>query len=157
MNYANIKWYDVANGPGVRVSLFVSGCRNHCKNCFNPETWDFDYGQPFTEEVEDKILKAMEPDYIKGFTLLRSVRARKLRRARSVYEKDAQALSRKVRLVLYGLRLREGPFNGQKRRCGNSAETSAHARRSGRRQVCGGTERSQPAVQGFVESAYYFG
>ena len=70
MNYANIKWYDVANGPGVRVSLFVSGCRNHCKNCFNPETWDFDYGQPFTEEVEDKILKAMEPDYSKGFTLL---------------------------------------------------------------------------------------
>ncbi len=70
MNYANIKWYDIANGPGVRVSLFVSGCRNHCKNCFNPETWDFDYGQPFTEEVEDKILKAMEPDYIKGFTLL---------------------------------------------------------------------------------------
>ena len=70
MNYANIKWYDVANGPGVRVSLFVSGCRNHCKNCFNPETWDFDYGQPFTEEVEDKILKALEPDYIKGFTLL---------------------------------------------------------------------------------------
>ncbi len=70
MNYANIKWYDVANGPGVRVSLFVSGCRNHCKNCFNPETWDFDYGQPFTEEVEYKILKAMEPDYIKGFTLL---------------------------------------------------------------------------------------
>ena len=54
----------------MRVSLFVSGCRNHCKNCFNPETWDFDYGQPFTEEVEDKILKAMEPDYIKGFTLL---------------------------------------------------------------------------------------
>ena len=70
MNYAVIKPTDVANGPGVRVSLFVSGCRNHCKNCFNPETWDFDYGQPFTEEVEDKILKAMEPDYIKGFTLL---------------------------------------------------------------------------------------
>ena len=70
MNYATIRWYNVANGPGVRVSLFVSGCRNHCKNCFNPETWDFDYGQPFTEEVEDKILKAMEPDYIKGFTLL---------------------------------------------------------------------------------------
>ena len=70
MHYAKIKWYDVSNGPGVRVSLYVSGCRNHCKNCFNPETWDFDYGQPFTEEVEDKILKAMEPDYIKGFTLL---------------------------------------------------------------------------------------
>ncbi len=70
MNYATIKWYDVSNGPGVRVSLYVSGCRNKCKNCFNPETWDFDYGQPFTEETENKILDAMEPEYIKGFTLL---------------------------------------------------------------------------------------
>lgn len=70
MNYATIKWYDVSNGPGVRVSLFVSGCRNHCKNCFNPETWDFDYGTPFTEEIEQKIIEAMKPSYIKGFTLL---------------------------------------------------------------------------------------
>ena len=70
MNYATIKWRDVSNGPGVRVSLYVSGCRNHCKNCFNPETWDFKYGKPFTKEVEDSIIKSMEPDYIKGFTLL---------------------------------------------------------------------------------------
>ena len=70
MNYATIKWYDISNGPGVRVSLYVSGCRNKCKNCFNPETWDFCYGQPFTEEIEDKILDAMEPEYIRGFTLL---------------------------------------------------------------------------------------
>ena len=70
MNYATIKKYDIANGPGVRVSLYVSGCRNHCKNCFNPETWDFGYGKPFTKEVEDEIIKAMEPDYIEGFTLL---------------------------------------------------------------------------------------
>ncbi len=70
MNYATIKWYDVSNGPGVRVSLYVSGCRNHCKNCFNPETWDFCYGEPFTREVEDKILNALAPEYIKGFTLL---------------------------------------------------------------------------------------
>lgn len=70
MNYATIKWYDVANGPGVRVSLYVSGCRNHCKNCFNPETWDFAYGEPFTPEVEEKIAKGLEPSYIKGFTLL---------------------------------------------------------------------------------------
>ena len=60
----------MANGPGVRVSLFVSGCRNRCKNCFNPETWDVEYGKPFTAEIEDKILKAMEPEYIRGFTLL---------------------------------------------------------------------------------------
>ena len=70
MNYATIKKYDIANGPGVRVSLYVSGCRNHCKNCFNPETWDFGFGKPFTKKVEDEIIKAMQPDYIEGFTLL---------------------------------------------------------------------------------------
>ncbi|MGN1103490.1 MAG: anaerobic ribonucleoside-triphosphate reductase activating protein [Candidatus Coproplasma sp.] len=70
MNYATIKWYDISNGPGVRVSLYVSGCRNCCKGCFNKETWDFDYGQPFTKEVEDSIVKGLEPDYISGFTLL---------------------------------------------------------------------------------------
>lgn len=70
MNYAKIKFYDVSNGPGVRTSLYVSGCRNHCKNCFNPETWDFGFGEPFTKEVEDKIIESMQPDYIKGFTLL---------------------------------------------------------------------------------------
>lgn len=70
MNYATIKFNDISNGPGVRVSLYVSGCRNHCKGCFNPETWDFNYGNPFTKEVEDRIIEAMKPDHIKGFTLL---------------------------------------------------------------------------------------
>ena len=70
MNYATIKWFDVSNGPGVRTSLYVSGCRNHCKNCFNPETWDFNYGEPFTKDIEDKILESLKPQYIKGFTLL---------------------------------------------------------------------------------------
>ena len=70
MNYGNIKWFDISNGPGVRVSLYVSGCRNHCKNCFNPETWDFNYGEPFTKDVENSIIKAMKPAHIKGFTLL---------------------------------------------------------------------------------------
>lgn len=70
MNYGTIKDCDIANGPGVRVSLFVSGCRHHCKGCFNPETWDFQYGQPFTEETADQILKALSPSYIRGFTLL---------------------------------------------------------------------------------------
>ena len=70
MNYATIKYHDIANGPGVRVSLYVSGCRNRCKNCFNPETWKFSYGNPFTAETENSILKALEPDYIKGFSLL---------------------------------------------------------------------------------------
>ena len=70
MNYANIKNLDIANGEGIRVSLFVSGCTHHCKNCFNPETWDFNYGKPFTEETEDEILKMLEPNHIAGITLL---------------------------------------------------------------------------------------
>ncbi len=70
MNYAEIKKCDVANGPGVRVSLFVSGCTHHCKECFNPETWDFNYGMPFTASTEEEIIKYMEPEYIKGLTLL---------------------------------------------------------------------------------------
>ena len=70
MNYATIKDYDIANGPGVRVSLFVSGCVHHCKDCFNPEAWDFDYGEPFTEAVMEQILTMMRPEYIRGITYL---------------------------------------------------------------------------------------
>lgn len=70
MHYAELKNYDTANGIGVRVSLFVSGCTNHCKNCFQPETWDFSYGAEFTEETAEKILEMMKPDYIKGLTVL---------------------------------------------------------------------------------------
>lgn len=70
VNYGMIKKYDIANGPGVRVSLFVSGCRHHCKGCFNAETWDFHYGEPYTEETEREILEALKPDYIAGFTVL---------------------------------------------------------------------------------------
>ena len=70
MNYGNIKNLDIANGEGIRVSLFVSGCTHHCKNCFNPETWDFNYGKPFTNETEDEILKMLEPAFVHGITLL---------------------------------------------------------------------------------------
>ena len=70
MNYASIKDCDIANGPGVRVSLFVSGCTHHCKGCFNREAWDFDYGEPFTQETVDRILQMLKPGYIKGLTLL---------------------------------------------------------------------------------------
>lgn len=70
MNYATIKWADVANGPGVRVSLFVSGCTHRCPGCFNPEAQDFAYGQPFTQAEEDKILAALSPAHIKGLSLL---------------------------------------------------------------------------------------
>ena len=70
MNYAAIKKFDVANGPGVRVSLFVSGCTHYCKGCFNQEAWDFDFGQPFDAAAEEEILNALKPAYIKGFSLL---------------------------------------------------------------------------------------
>ena len=70
MNYATIKNCDIANGPGVRISLFVSGCTHHCKGCFNQVAWDFDYGQPFTNETIQTILDMMKPGYIKGLTLL---------------------------------------------------------------------------------------
>ena len=71
MHYSTIKDCDIANGIGVRITLFVSGCTNHCKNCFQPQTWDFDFGEPFTEETEEKLLEMLKPDYINGLTLLR--------------------------------------------------------------------------------------
>ena len=70
MNYAGIKYCDVANGTGCRTVLFVSGCRNHCKDCFQPHTWDFDYGEPFDEIIQNEILESLKPAYIKGLTLL---------------------------------------------------------------------------------------
>lgn len=70
MNYGTIKKHDIANGPGVRVSLFVSGCTHHCPGCFNQETWDFNYGKLFDSDVINEILEALQPSYIHGFTLL---------------------------------------------------------------------------------------
>ena len=70
MNYGNIKTNDIANGTGIRTSVFVSGCRHHCKKCFQPETWDFDFGAHFTEEVLNEIIDSLRPDYVNGLTIL---------------------------------------------------------------------------------------
>ena len=70
MNYADIKQYDVANGPGIRVSVFVSGCTHYCKGCFNEEAWDFNFGKPFTEETMEEIMGYLAPSYVKGLTVL---------------------------------------------------------------------------------------
>ncbi len=70
MNYAAIKTYDIANGPGIRTVVFVSGCTRHCRECFQPQTWDFDYGEPFTQEVIDYILETLAPEQIAGLTVL---------------------------------------------------------------------------------------
>ena len=70
MNYATIKYYDIANGPGIRFSLFVSGCTHHCRGCFNPDTWSFHYGKPLTKETEDYIIRQLGQDCYQGMTLL---------------------------------------------------------------------------------------
>ena len=70
MNYATIKYCDIANGEGVRTSLFVSGCRRHCPNCFNAVAWDFNYGAPFTDAVKEQIIESLAPGYINGLSLL---------------------------------------------------------------------------------------
>ncbi len=70
MNYGEIKKNDIANGEGIRVSLFVSGCTHHCKGCFNAETWNFDFGKPFTRETEDYIIELLKPSFVDGLTLL---------------------------------------------------------------------------------------
>ena len=70
MHYGEIKNYDIANGIGVRVSLFVSGCTNHCEHCFQPQTWEFDYGEPFDEQIQNEILDSLKPAYVQGITLL---------------------------------------------------------------------------------------
>lgn len=70
MYYGNIKNCDIADGLGVRVTLFVSGCTHRCRGCFQPETWDFDYGESYTQETEDKLMEMLAPDYIDGLTLL---------------------------------------------------------------------------------------
>lgn len=98
MYYGKIRENDIANGSGVRVSLFVSGCRNHCKNCFQPETWDFYYGQPYTEETERYIIESLSHPYIQGLTLLggepfepenQEVLVRLLRKVKVIYpDKD---------------------------------------------------------------------
>ena len=70
MNYGNIKYFDIADGEGVRTTLFVSGCTHHCKGCFQPETWDFDYGEPFTNEVAERIFESVDSPFIAGLTVL---------------------------------------------------------------------------------------
>lgn len=70
MNFAEIKKYDIANGPGVRLSLFVSGCTHHCPGCFNKETWDFDFGTPYTKDTEDEIIRELKKSCYQGLTFL---------------------------------------------------------------------------------------
>ncbi len=70
MNYATIKYFDIANGPGIRTCLFVSGCTHKCPGCFNYEAWDFNYGNSFGEAIQDELIESLRPDYVDGMTIL---------------------------------------------------------------------------------------
>lgn len=119
MYYGKIRENDIANGSGVRVSLFVSGCRNHCKNCFQPETWDFNYGEPYTQETEQHIIESLSRPYIQGLTLLggeplepenQVVLVRLLRKVKETYpEKDVWCYT--------GYTLEQALQNGSHCRC----------------------------------------
>ena len=93
MNYGEIKKYDIADGPGVRVTLFVSGCRHHCTGCFNAETWDFYYGNPYTDKTDNEILDACNHQYIAGITLLGGVPLE------PYYQSELVTLYKKVRAL----------------------------------------------------------
>ena len=153
MNYADIRPIDVANGPGIRVSLFVSGCTHACPECFNPEAWDFSYGQPFTQAEAGQILQALEKPYIKGLSLLggepfhpanqtavldlvRQVRAR-------FPEKDVWCYSGYLFEDLAAGRVG-----------GAQPGTAGAAGCSGRRSFCGWAEKPWAAVPGVLQPAH---
>lgn len=96
MNYADIKIADVANGKGVRVSLFVSGCNHHCKGCFNAQAWDFNYGKEFTEKEIDKILEDLDHPYVSGLSLFRgrTIRIFKSKRIVTISKEGERKISR---------------------------------------------------------------
>lgn len=155
MNYAAIKTCDIANGPGVRTSLFVSGCTHHCKGCFQPETWDFSYGEPFTQDVIDTILHSLEPAYVAGLTLLGGEPFEPANQP-AVAELLRQlpgALPRQKCVGLYGLPARPGPAARPGRRCGPCAADARLHRRAGGRPVRAGEKGPCSAVPRLVQPA----
>ena len=157
MKYAAIKSCDIANGPGVRVSLFVSGCRHHCKDCFNPETWDFAYGQPFDEAVMEHILALMAPDYIRGITYLggEPFEPRQPARAAGADAEDPRRLPRKIHLVVHRLSSSTADILAAKARpVGDDARAAVGSRRAGRRAVRRVAQKSQsPRFRGSCQPA----
>ena len=158
MFYANIKKYDIANGVGVRVSLFVSGCTHHCKGCFNAEAWDFSYGKPYTEETEEEILDALDKDYIAGLSLLggepfepQNQRALLplLRKFRERYpQKDVWCYSG----YTFDSDLQEGGRKGTLRGDGRDA---LHARHPRRRRIRRGFEGFEAALPRLGQPAHH--
>ena len=157
MNYAEIKWTDIANGEGVRISLFVSGCTHHCKNCFNEIAWDFSYGKPFDEEIRTGILEGLGQSFISGLSLLGG------EPMEPVNQKALLPFVRQVRerypekkyLVLYRLYVqsRHRAFERIPRQYSGDERIAVSVRRAGGRTVCRGTEKDYFEIPGLVQSA----
>ena len=128
MNYCGIKKTDTANGLGARVSLFVSGCRNHCPGCFQPETWDFDYGSPFTKEIEDGIIEALRPSWIQGLSILggEPMEPENQRALLPFVKKVRARLPRKNIWCYTGYTYKDGAIEEQSANCEVTRELIAH-------------------------------
>ncbi len=150
MYYGEIKNCDIANGEGVRVTLFVSGCTNHCKNCFQPQTWDFCYGQPFTAETEDYLLSLLSPGYINGLTLLggEPFEPENQRALLPFLRRVRQTLSGQDHLGLLRLHLRGTDHRRHPSPVRGDGRDALSAGRAGGRPVRGGAEGHLPSGSG---------
>ena len=141
MYYGEIKDCDIANGEGVRVTLFVSGCTNHCEHCFQPQTWDFTYGQPFTAETEDHILSLLAPGYVGGLTLLGGGPF------------GEGGVPGKEHLGVQRLHLRRAFNRGQPPPLRGHGRDPVPAGCAGGRPLCGGAEGHLPPLPGQLQPA----
>lgn len=157
MNYATIKKHDVANGVGVRVSLFVSGCTHRCKGCFNAEAWDFSFGKEFTEETEREIVEALAPSYIAGLSLLggEPFESRQPARARKTFTARTPRISAKDNLVLHGISVRLRPVRGRQSALRSDGRNAVFHRRSRGRRVRGREKGSETAIPRFFQPTHF--
>lgn len=157
MNYGEIKKNDIANGEGVRVSLFVSGCTHHCPGCFNAVTWDFEYGQEFTEETEDEVLEALAPAYISGLSLLggEPFEPQNQRVLVGLLRKVKERYPKKTIWCYSGYLFDQDLKQESRARCEVTDEMLAIFGRLGGWQICRTSKGSYACVQGVIESANY--
>ena len=155
MNYGELKKTDIANGIGVRVTLFVSGCTHHCPGCFQPETWDFAYGQKYTWETEMEIIEALKPGYVKGLTLLGGEPFEPANQRELVYllRRINNEMPKKNDLVLYGVYAGNGSSEGEQGEMCGDGRDALEDRCPGRRRVRAGKKGYHSPFPRVVQSA----
>ena len=157
MHYGEIKNCDIANGLGVRVTLFVSGCTNHCENCFQPQTWDFCYGKPFTSETEDELIRLLSPDYINGLTLLggEPFEPKNQRALLPFLRRVRRELPQKTIWSFTGFTWEDSARPHRVFALRGDGRTAVTARCARRRALCGRAARYLAALSRLVEPAYH--